>query len=120
MTFDWNEFQGQAEGLAKAPDEGSYRSAISRAYYAAYNLTLSELQRQGFVLPDKDPHWAVWNHAKSLPDRRWQDIGFKGGTLRLKRTDADYRDHLLIGQRDAALAVGLSRALIAVLASVSI
>lgn len=43
MAFDWAEYVEVAKALIDAPfapcDEGKYRAALSRSYYAAYCLT---------------------------------------------------------------------------------
>ena len=88
MSFDWKTFLACAETLAKAQDEAAKRSAISRAYYAAYNVVRVFLQV--IPPPNSDSHAHVWNAALSDSRREVQTLGTKGNRLKKRRRSADY------------------------------
>ena len=49
MQFDWNQYLTLANKLAlSSGDEASLRSAISRAYYCAFNLALAKAKINGY------------------------------------------------------------------------
>jgi len=54
MSFDWREYLDLAKWLQKNPEnagtkEASYRAAISRAYYAAFQCALEFAEDEGFT-----------------------------------------------------------------------
>jgi hypothetical protein len=91
MPFDWSAYLVLAEELAtRTESEAALRSAISRAYYAAFGLATARLQREGVALPRLAAHEAVWTGYRSHPRREWQNIGLRGDLLRGYRIQADY------------------------------
>lgn len=90
-----------------------WRSAISRAYYAAFALVADSLGRNGVTMP-RD--WEGPSHAKvaalicekltSLRDARWRVFHWVKALYAL-RLDADYRPSLAIGNAHARRAVAL-------------
>ena len=88
MSFDWATFLTCAESLARAQDEAAKRSAISRAYYAAYHVV-----RVFFRLTPpqgSDSHKFVWDAVMSDSRREIQALGRKGDRLKVRRKTADY------------------------------
>jgi uncharacterized protein (UPF0332 family) len=86
MPFDWMDFLGLAQELSAQTDAPSYRdarlrSAISRAYYAAYHHAREYLAKRGEYVRD------VFRNSK---DSARQKIGNNLDRLRLDRTEADY------------------------------
>lgn len=51
MTFDWVDFLNLANSLSSKADESSKRSAISRAYYAAFCSARDRLTASGIDVP---------------------------------------------------------------------
>src|SRR5438067_417291 len=102
MSFDWNEFLLVAQELsAVAPtsppsDEARQRSAISRAYYAAFHACLAKL---GSKVPSyQNSHIAVVEYFLHNQNRAYKDIGMRLNMLLLDRRNADYeRDVPRIG-----------------------
>ncbi len=106
--FDWEEFLDLAEELVRRHgDLGAERSAISRAYYAAFHAAGSIARRHGarLTLTGVD-HTLVWDwFLQPEADRRSQWIGDTGHRLRRARRRADYdaapRSNLSLEARDA-------------------
>src|SRR4051794_32933829 len=99
MSFNWLEFLNLAEELAgnsngSSSQEAKLRSAISRAYYAAFITARNYLRdTEGIRLPfNKDVHIFVQNQFKYNSDKNRQKIGQWLGILRVTRNQADYDD----------------------------
>lgn len=91
--FQWSEFLGLAKKLSSKGEasEAELRSAISRAYYAAFHNVRDLLEEKGdYVSTDKDTHQMVWDTCKNGRDPSLRVIGAKGFNLRDDRTKADY------------------------------
>jgi uncharacterized protein (UPF0332 family) len=92
MPFDWNHFLNVAKTLAKAPDEASQRSAISRAYYAAFHTAkryLTHAKTDLHIPRHGDAHDFVW---VALQEGSCQEMsaGAHGFRLKKQRKIADY------------------------------
>ena len=102
MSFSWAEYYTLAEDLIhssglSASDEAKYRTAISRAYYAALGLARKYLINEGYPVPETaESHYTVKRDfiqvSKNLKDRRYAVVGQKLGILRDERAKADYDD----------------------------
>lgn len=82
--FDWTGFLTVAEALGGESDEAFLRSAISRAYYAAY-------ARHNHLLSMRRPkHLELWTVfiVDANPDR--SAVGVRGQALMHDRHAADY------------------------------
>ena len=90
--FTWGDFLILAEQLAKSSDEASKRSAISRAYYAAFGDAKNWLQSQaGVSVPmSGKAHSVVWDSFEQRGDRNAVHIAQTGKRLKEKRRKADY------------------------------
>jgi uncharacterized protein (UPF0332 family) len=86
------------------PEEASLRSAISRAYYAAFLVARNfGRDRREFTLTGTGrDHWLVMNYFRSSPDRIRRKIGLDLDRLYDYRTSADYDD--VLAGRPVALA----------------
>lgn len=104
MRFDWYDYLTLARELAD-PDPGStvpearHRSAISRAYYAAFKIAPDYLQRQqpGIAVVRGDIHTYVRERLEFSPSAELRGIGIALDRLRRERNRADYEpdiDHL--------------------------
>ena len=90
--FDWDDYLTLADRLVRqAPDEAAQRSAISRAYYAAYHAAAAFV-RAKVILTAGHTHRSVWRALKADPDVDRADAGRKGDRLRWFRMAADYRN----------------------------
>ena len=109
MSFDWTDFLTLADALVRdpnspGPEEASLRSAISRAYYAAFCVARNFGRDKGEFTPTQTgrDHWLVMNHFRSSPNRNRRKIGLDLGRLYDNRTNADYDD--ILSGRQVALA----------------
>ncbi len=95
MLFDWANYLMLAKRLAREGDDAALRTAISRAYYAAYNQARRQLAREGVAIPrEQDSHKALWDKYRNADDDERRSIGEKGDELRRFRRQADYDDYL--------------------------
>ena|SRR6266446_4970877 len=92
MAFDWALYLGIARTLAaQSTDEAALRSAISRAYYAAFGVASIRMRIDGKNVPDTgDAHRVLWEHFESANDKFRRKIGQDGKRLRWRRRQADY------------------------------
>ncbi|GAB4409013.1 MAG: hypothetical protein Kow00106_02350 [Anaerolineae bacterium] len=94
--FDWSEYYLLAKSLAGQDDEASQRSAVSRAYYAAFCSARNQLRQEGESIPNTGKaHEVVWDHYQNNPEKRRRQIGQQGKRLRRKRNRADYDDEIV-------------------------
>jgi hypothetical protein len=100
MSFDWLDYliiarqlyqeANQAEAILQ---EGKYRIAISRAYYAAYIIARNHLRDvDKLIIPPIDAHRFVIKTYADDADPIRVDIGDKLQNLKTKRIQADYQD----------------------------
>ena len=90
--FDWVDFLTLAERLAgDTDDEPAQRTAISRAYYAAYHVAASLVRAKG-ILTVGHTHLTVWRALTNDPDPDLVLVGRRGDDLKRLRGDADYRN----------------------------
>ncbi len=91
--FPWRDYLTLAINLSKEPHEACLRSAISRAYYAAF-CTCSEWYVAKYTtIPDVQAgsHGNVWEAFKShAPDPTYVLIAGFGNLLKDRREEADY------------------------------
>jgi uncharacterized protein (UPF0332 family) len=93
MTFNWQDYLRLAKELAnRADDEASQRSAISRAYYAAFHCACVyvEAQSPGTLKRTGDDHFIVWKHLSNAPKKQEKSAGWSGDRLVKMRRKADY------------------------------
>ncbi len=91
--FDWEQFIVLAEELVeRRADVGAERTAISRAYYAAFHGASAYVCARGQRLTRTGvDHALVWDWFFGAgADRRLQWIGTQGIRLRRARRRADY------------------------------
>lgn len=93
--FDWSEFVTLARDLAQRHDEASQRSAVSRAYYAAFCSARNQLRQEKEAIPRTDKvHQVVWERFESSAEKKRKQIAQYGKRLRRKRNQADYDDEI--------------------------
>jgi len=102
MSFDWSDLLALAEALVRdpnspGPEEASLRSAISRAYYAAFCSARNFARAKDGLVVSKGPraHGQVIGHFKATRDRSRRKIGTDLDRLRVNRNKADYDDVLV-------------------------
>jgi len=75
MAFDWNGYLQIARDCAAQPeDEGLLRTAISRAYYAAYHAAKSYVEQVARIDVEgqTDSHKVIWDALKTGPGSKPQ------------------------------------------------
>src|SRR5687768_14761663 len=94
--FDWADFLEAAEDLAKRGDEAGLRSAVSRAYYAAFCSARNHLRdKRSIPIPKTGAaHRIVWDQFEASNDRDDRLIGTLGVRLRRSRNKVDYDDEV--------------------------
>lgn len=99
MSFNWSEYLGLAQQLAgkaqiSATQESRLRSAISRAYYAAFLLARNYLRdEESISIPEKQSHKFVIEQFKNSSEEVRKKIGKNLARLRFNRNKADYDDN---------------------------
>ena len=90
--MDPREFQELASKLARGSGAAELRTAVSRAYYAVYNLSTQLLTAMDFP-PGEGPggHGQVVKLLSNSGDLEVINFGSQLGTLHGKRIRADYR-----------------------------
>lgn len=123
MSFDWADYLTLAEALCHnpgipGPEEASLRTAISRAYYAAYRsaLNIAVARREINPTGQASDHSLVINHFRNANDQKRKKIGADMSRLRNNRNKADYDDVLSgrpadIARSSVALARNILKAL---------
>ncbi|MDE2322979.1 MAG: hypothetical protein KGL31_13920 [candidate division NC10 bacterium] len=101
MSFDWVEYlflAHQLTGQAVNPTdhEARLRTAVSRAYYAAFCKSRNHLRdREGSRIPHGvEAHQHVRDVFKRSNDRGWRQIGQNLDRLRIDRNKVDYDDSI--------------------------
>lgn len=97
--MDPREFLTLAQQLSLATTEAAWRSAISRAYYAAFHVARQLLEDLGFAVPQADrAHAYLWLRLSNCGDPLVQKAGRGLKDLRRDRNWADYDLTHPIGQ----------------------
>ncbi|WP_013334752.1 HEPN domain-containing protein [Gloeothece verrucosa] len=118
MTFNWEDYLTLAnklseETLTSAIQEAQFRSAISRAYYAAFNQAKTFLENTDKILiPRVNIHKYVINQFQNSPDRRRQKIGNRLLVLRTYRNQADYDSTITVRDETCQEALTLAKRII--------
>ena len=86
------EFHRRASQLVGGTSPAEFRTAISRAYYATYNVAVEILQDMGFRI-NKGPagHGDVQNRLSNCGDAEVMGVGSQLTDLHSRRIQADYR-----------------------------
>lgn len=109
--FDWNEYLRAAKELEKENSECSKRIAISRAYYAAFNIT-----KRKRIYADSENFNGAGSHNKmwemAFPDDSEMRIRDDALTLKDWRVEADYKNNIYDVDRQAKLAIMLAEKII--------
>ncbi len=97
------DFLTLANALAAGTTEAAWRTAISRAYYAAFHTARQLLRDLGFRVPRGDQaHAYLWMRLSNCGDPQLVVAGQKLQDLRGKRNEADYDIDLPLPQANAS------------------
>ncbi len=105
--FAGESFLDVARKLADADTEADWRSAVSRAYYAAFWAARSAVEAGGVGVAysgGEGSHDALWNMLVTEYNAIGDSLGETGRRLKLARVRADYRDRTVTAD-DARRAV---------------
>jgi uncharacterized protein (UPF0332 family) len=92
MPFDWTKFLTLAQELATRVDDASRRSAVSRAYYSAFNVAYQRaILTAGNRPSDQSSHSWCWRKYTATNDKSCRRIGIIGERMKRLRVDADYK-----------------------------
>jgi hypothetical protein len=117
----WAGYVTLAANLVDYEFESARRSAISRAYYGAFNSARRWLEANDVTIPDHRSHQEVWRtfrlaeRAAPGTKEKWQAVGELGGQLRPLRNQADYVDVVPGLDRLAVRAVDSAERILALL-----
>src|SRR6185503_2773546 len=90
--MDPRDFRTLAVVLVKPGAPANNRTAIGRAYYAAFNVALNHLRAEGFqIKQNNSAHEEVTRHLAWSNDADVQRAGSQIQDLRGKRNKADYK-----------------------------
>ena len=114
MTFDWAEYLTLAEALYAnrktfSNEEACSRSAISRAYYAAYMIASGKAKQEGAIVSGRGQHKDVRVHFANRDDEDHRRVGSWLQRLQDNREEADYKDEIT-GNFDSMTQVSLQEA----------
>lgn len=118
--FDWQDFLTLADhitthsSLPAGHEEGKWRTAVSRAYYAAYHHALNKAADSDASINrnyTKHEYLIEWYKTQSrLPNAL--EVGTLLNTLKTYRVRADYRESYRINQGKAQRAILLAREIV--------
>lgn len=94
MPFDWQEFLNLAENLLLTNTDAARRTAISRAYYSAFNVARERAERNNCAFAadeDGGMHKKCWSVYRRGPDPNCKQLGIDGSRLAELRVRADYK-----------------------------
>src|SRR5438270_1105412 len=101
--MDFRDYLRLADTLAKGTTEAEWRSASSRAYYAAFHVARRLLLALGFRVPQADrAHGYLWLRRSNAGAADVKKAGSLLNDLRRERNRADYDDHRTLIQAGAA------------------
>ena len=113
--MDPRNFHSLAEQLAKQTSAAYCRTAISRAYYAAYNVGVQFLEKLSLTIPhDPTSHSLVREWLGNSGDKNMAAISKKLGDLYRDRLQADYHlnDRMPETQQNAQARVIMAKSVI--------
>lgn len=114
------DFNILARELANRTDPASNRTAISRAYYAAYNVAANLLEDMRYPIPqDGNSHRRVRACLSYSQDKDMRIASHKLAELYSSRLEADYRLSKPQNQKDAISRVDIAEGLINILDKVA-
>lgn len=113
MAFDWTKYLNLAEELVKTDAEENHRSAISRAYYAAYNLSEGFLETcsPGRYQRSKgvSSHRVAILELHKRPEREIKKASQKLGQIFADRKNADYEESISIYKPTAEMSISRAK-----------
>jgi len=94
VSFRWEEYLFLAKELSQKGGEAATRSAISRAYYAAYQTARRHMGSKSAMATQSGSHRAVWMALRESGNKNWRKAGNQGRDILECRRKADYDDEV--------------------------
>ena len=118
MNFDWSEYLRLARELAdQRGDDAAMRTAISRAYYAAFNIASRHKAAEEARSSQAGPHQAVWRLLKQSGNSSWRRAGNMGLRFMEIRQMVDYIDMVPALPWESRKALGTAETILHLLSS---
>ena len=118
--MDGRDFLKVADTLLAGNTEAEWRSAVSRAYYAAFHVARELLGQCGFQVPQGErAHAYLWLRLSNAGDPRVQNAGARLQIRRRERNQADYDMNRKIVQAVALVQVQAAKDVVNVLDAVT-
>jgi uncharacterized protein (UPF0332 family) len=112
------DFLTLADSLSQGKVEAEWRTAVSRAYYAAFHFARDLLSQYGFTVPRADrAHSYLWLRLANSGHEDVQRAGGQLDSLRRARNQADYDVTGQLNQASATVYCQISHDVIRVLES---
>jgi uncharacterized protein (UPF0332 family) len=100
------DFLALAQTWIKRTTEAEWRSAVSRAYYAAFHVARQFMEDLGFLVPRGDQaHAYLWLRLSNSGDVQLQIAGSDLSILRRDRNRSDYEVKVTVLHANALLQV---------------
>jgi len=117
MSFDWLELLPLAEELSQNNGEPKLRTAINRAYYAAFHFSRSFLEshfplQASQRIKGKNMHEETYIKMKNYPNQYVKKIGRKLQALCSNRIDVDYYEDADINKKNVEGSIELAKEVI--------
>lgn len=119
--FDWKQYLYFALYLMEQGDiepnkQAQMRTAVSRAYYAAFKIAFNYLETIGKIAPHQQNeanfHKSVKDLFRDDHDKQWKEIGNNLGKLRIQRNYADYDESYHFDSKDTKALTLLAKSVI--------
>jgi len=119
--MDFRYYLSVATTLVNGSVEAEWRSAISRAYYAAFHVARQLLLGMSFRVPSADrAHGHLWMRLANAGQPDVEDAGNRLNALRRDRNRADYDAHVSVNQASARVHVRRAEEIIQALDAASV
>ena len=111
--MNFRDFLSLADTLARGSTEAEWRTACSRAYYAAFHVARQLLLALGFRVPQADrAHAYLWSRLSNAGISQVRKAGRQLNDLRRERNWSDYDEYRTIAQATAVQNVRLAEEII--------
>ncbi len=119
--MDPRKFLNQARRLASSTEEEDWRTAVSRAYYAAFHVACDLMADLGFTVPNADrAHAYLWLRLQNCGNASVEKAGRDLNDLRRRRNNADYELSRPIRSNDPVAAIREADSIILILETAAI
>src|SRR5207247_11355215 len=105
-----------AELWVKGTSEAEWRSAISRAYYAAFHAARQFMEDLSFLVPrGEQAHAYLWLRLSNCGDHQLQIAGSRLNVLRSQRNRSDYELSINVHQASGLVQVQVAAEIVQII-----